>query len=245
VLYQAGSSKAGRAFAARHAEGTFIMAPNLAGARKAIAETRRLAREAGRDPSDLLFIQGLSFVVGSSEEEAQRKSREIDEYVSLDGLAAHISRDMGIEFGIFDPDQPIDEYSIEGLQGYVRLFEEANPGKKARVSDLANWLSYNGRIVGTPETIADQLELWQDAGINGVNVMYQTTPGSFQTFIEHVMPVLRRRGLAQREYSLGTLRQRLFPGRPARLIERHPAAQYRGAFARTSGPAASPDEAFN
>ena len=94
-------------------------------------------------------------------------------------------------------------------------------------------------IVGTPETIADQLELWQDAGINGVNVMYQTTPGSFQTFIEHVMPELRRRGLAQREYSPGTLRQRLFPGRPARLIERHPAARYRGAFAHTSEPAAS------
>ena len=245
VLYQAGSSRAGRAFAARHAEGTFIMAPNLAGARKAIAETRRLAREAGRDRSDLLFIQGLSFVVGSTEQEAQRKSREIDEYVSLDGLAAHISRDMGIDFGRFDPDQPIDEYSIDGLQGYVRLFEEANPGKKAYVADLANWLSYNGRIVGTPESIADQLELWRDAGINGVNVMYQTTPGSFQTFIEHVMPVLRQRGLAQREYSPGTLRQRLFPGRPARLVERHPAARYRGAFARTSRLVASPDEAFN
>jgi hypothetical protein len=117
----------------------------------------------------------------------------------------------------------------------VSLFEEANLGKKARVADLANWLSYNGRIVGTLETIADQLELWQDAGIDGVNVMYQATPGSFQTFIEHVMPVLRRRGLSQRGYSPGTLRQRLFPGRPARLIERHPAARYRGAFAQTPG----------
>jgi long-chain alkane monooxygenase len=245
VLYQAGSSRAGRTFAARHAEGTFIASPNPAGARKAIAETRRLAREAGRDPSDLLFIQGLSFVVGSTEEEAQRKSREIDEYVSLDGLAAHISRDMGIDFGTLDPDRPIDEYSIEGLQGYVRLFEEAHPGKKARIADLANSLSYNGRIVGTPESIADQLEVWQEAGINGVNVMYQTTPGSFQTFIEYVMPVLRRRGLAQREYSSGTLRQRLFPGRPARLVERHPAARYRGAFAQTHVPAASPDDALN
>lgn len=75
VLYQAGSSRAGRTFAAHHAEGTFIASPNPAGARKAIAETRRLAREAGRDPSDLLFIQGLSFVVGSTEEE-RNESRE-------------------------------------------------------------------------------------------------------------------------------------------------------------------------
>jgi len=55
---------------------------------------------------------------------------------------------MGIDFGTLDPDQPIDEYSIETLQGYVRLFEKANPGKKARIADLANSLSYNGRIVG-------------------------------------------------------------------------------------------------
>jgi long-chain alkane monooxygenase len=73
--------------------------------------------------------------------------------------------------------------------------------------------------------------------------MYQTTPGSFQTFIEHVMPVLRQRGLAQQEYAAGTLRQRLFAGRPARLIERHPATRYRGAFRRVSEQAASPNHA--
>jgi long-chain alkane monooxygenase len=243
VLYQAGSSKVGRAFAARHAEGTFIISPSPAGARQAIAETRRLAREAGRDPSDLLFIQGLAFVVGSTEAEAQRKAREIDEYVSLDGLAAHISRDMGIDFGRLDPDRPIEEYSIEGLQGYVRLFEEANPGKKARVADLANAFCYNGRLIGTPESIADELEVWQEAGIDGVNVMYQTTPGSFQAFIDHVMPVLRQRGLAQHEYAAGTLRQRLFFDRPARLTERHPATRHRGAFTYISGQAASSDAA--
>jgi hypothetical protein len=150
---------------------------------------------------------------------------------------------MGIDFGILDPDRTIDEYGIEGLQGYVRLFEEASPGKKARVVDLANSLSYNGRIVGTPESIADQLELWRDAGINGVNVMYQTTPGSFQTFAEHVMPVLRQRGLAQREYAPGTLRQRLFPSGPARFIERHPATRYRGAFRTVSERPANPENA--
>ena len=242
VLYQAGSSTAGRAFAARHAEATFIVSPNVEGARKAIAETRGYAVAAGRDPSDLLFIQGLSFVVGSTEEEAWRKSREIDAYVSLDGLAAHISRDMGIDLGSLDPGRPIEDYRIEGLQGFVRLYEEGHPGKKATVADLANAMSYNGRVVGTPEGIADQLEQWQDAGIDGVNVMYQTTPGSFRDFIEHVIPVLQERGLAQREYAPGTLRERLFAGRSARLNDRHPAARYRGAFTRSAGVAASHED---
>jgi hypothetical protein len=42
------------------------------------------------------------------------------------------------------------------------------------------------------------------------------------------MPVLRERGLAQREYAEGTLRRKLF-GRD-RVSDGHPAARYRGAF---------------
>jgi hypothetical protein len=52
-------------------------------------------------------------------------------------------------------------------------------------------------------------------------------------FIEGVTPVLQTRGLAQRDYAEGSFRERLFPGRSARLVDRHPAAGYRGAFGRT------------
>jgi FMN-dependent oxidoreductase (nitrilotriacetate monooxygenase family) len=236
VLFQAGSSHAGRAFAARNAEGTFITSLSPEGVKKVVADVRRDVVAAGRDPSDLLFIQGLSFVVGSTQDEARRKAREIDEYRSNDGLLAHISRDLGIDLGLLDPDQPVDELEIEGVQGLVRFFEEANPGRKATVRDLGLAYAYNTRIVGTPESIADDLARWQAAGIDGVNVIYQTTPDSFVDFIDHVIPVLQARGLAQRDYSSGTLRERLFEGRGPRLHERHPAARYRGAF-RTEHPA--------
>jgi long-chain alkane monooxygenase len=95
------------------------------------------------------------------------------------------------------------------------------------------------RIVGTPETIADALAEWQAAGMDGVNVVYQTTPGSFAEFIDEVIPVLQKRGLAQTDYAPGTLRQRLFPGRPATLNDRHPAARYRGAFGKTGSKVAA------
>ncbi|MDQ0475301.1 NtaA/DmoA family FMN-dependent monooxygenase [Labrys wisconsinensis] len=230
VLFQAGSSRAGRAFAARHAEGTFIAAVNPEGARRQIEETRALVRAAGRDDGDLLFVQGLSFVVGGSEAEAQGKARDLAQDISVDGLLAHISRDLGIDLGLLDPDRPVAELEIEGVQGIVRAFEEGNPGKRATVADLGRAYSLSSQVVGTPETIADRLAEWQAAGIDGVNLIYHTTPGSFADFIEAVMPVLRKRGLAQADYAEGSFRERLFPGRPARLIDRHPAARYRGAF---------------
>lgn len=228
VLFQAGSSGAGRRFASRHAEGTFITALNPSGVRKVTSDIRAQVAATGRDPSDLLFIQGLSFVIGSTEEEARRKARNLDEYRSDDGLLAHISRDLGVDLGLLEPDRPIDDLKVEGVQGLARFFEEANPGRRATVTDIGSAYAYNTRMVGTPETIADALAEWQEAGIDGVNVVYQTTPGSFVEFINEVVPVLRHRGLAQTDYAPGTFRERLFPGRPATLNDRHPAARYRG-----------------
>jgi FMN-dependent oxidoreductase (nitrilotriacetate monooxygenase family) len=231
VLFQAGSSRAGRGFAARHAEGTFIVSLNPNGARKLIEEVNGSVVAAGRRKGDLLYIQGLSFVIGGSEAESRQKARELDEYMSVDGALAHISRDLGIDLGLLDPDRPIEELEIEGIQGYMRYYEEAHPGEKARVRDLGQALALNTRVVGTPETIVDELEAWREAGIDGVNVIFQTAPGSFADFIEHVTPLLQKRGLAQTDYAAGTLRERLFAGRGARLDATHPAARYRGAFA--------------
>jgi hypothetical protein len=98
------------------------------------------------------------------------------------------------------------------------------------VADLGRAYATSSQVVGTPETIADQLAEWQAAGIDGVNLIYHTTPGSFADFIENVTPVLQQRGLAQTDYAEGSYRERLFPNRPARLVDRHPAARYRGAF---------------
>ncbi len=81
--------------------------------------------------------------------------------------------------------------------------------------------------MGTPEQIADTLQKWVDAGVDGFNLAYMVTPGSFAEFIDGVVPVLQRRGLMQTEYQEGTLREKLTgPGR-SRLRPPHPAAQYR------------------
>ena len=88
----------------------------------------------------------------------------------------------------------------------------------------------SSRVVGTPEQIADELASWQDAGVDGVNLVNVGSPVPYEEFVDYVAPVLRGRGLMQREYAEGTLRHKLF-GRGDRLPERHPAARYRGAFA--------------
>ncbi len=73
VLYQAGASERGQAFAARHAECVFIAPPNLTVAKRNIDAIRSQAKKNGRRPEDILFFVFLKPIVGCTEEEAKRK----------------------------------------------------------------------------------------------------------------------------------------------------------------------------
>lgn len=229
VLFQAGSSQTGRRFAARNAEAQFIISPSPADARKLITDTRRLAVDAGRDPHDIQFYQGLSFVIGSTEEEATRKARALDELIDPSTIIAHSAGALGFDLGFYDLDTPIGAIDTEASQSFGLWLREAVPDREPTVRDLAELRSRSGRVVGTPEQIADTLAEWQAAGVGGINVINATIPGSYLEFAEHVLPVLRERGLAQHEYAEGTVRRKL--SGHDRLPATHPAARYRGAFA--------------
>jgi long-chain alkane monooxygenase len=169
----------------------------------------------------------LSFVVGSTEEEARRKEADVDEFLSLDGMLAHASGGIGVDLGNIPWDQPVGDVQVEGVRSILEAAIAGVPHTRAvTVADVARLLGKTTRITGTPEQIADRLEEWAAAGVDGVNLMYSTTPGTFIDFIDFVAPELQRRGLMQREYQPGTFREKLF-GAGQYLPERHVGRSYR------------------
>lgn len=83
--------------------------------------------------------------------------------------------------------------------------------------------------VGTPERIADIMEQWIDeTGVDGFNIAYAVTPGTFEDFVDHVIPVLQSRGLVRKDYEEGTFRKNLFGY--DQLPDHHPGRQYRNRF---------------
>lgn len=229
VLFQAGSSDRGKKFAAKHAEATFITAPTPELAKQAIAETRQLAIESGRNPEDLKFYQGLSFVVGATEEEAHRKAAELDQYLDLEVIVAHFAGSVGIDLGGLPLDTPLEDIHTEGVQSAFEWVKKSTGNRQPTIRDLAELRHTSSRIVGTPVQIADELEKWSEAGVDGINVVNFLIPNTYEEFIEHVIPVLRERGLARpQQQQAQTFRDKLYG--QDRLNERHPAAQYRGAF---------------
>ncbi|WP_167051102.1 LLM class flavin-dependent oxidoreductase [Salinibacterium sp. ZJ77] len=239
LLFQAGSSGAGRGFAARNAEAQFIAPPHPSAARELIGETRRLAQSFGREPGDIKFFQGLSFIIGSTEEEARRKERELDEWTSVDGFLTHSNLGVSQEDGTpYPPETLLRDIETNGGQSGIEWLRAANPDREPTVGDLGRLVGNRlRRVVGTPDQIADALAEWQQAGVDGINVINWTLPGSYVEFVELLLPTLQERGLAKREYTEGTLRRKLFGA--DRLNDRHPAARYRGAFGRRETVGAS------
>jgi alkanesulfonate monooxygenase SsuD/methylene tetrahydromethanopterin reductase-like flavin-dependent oxidoreductase (luciferase family) len=204
------------------------VAPSLDNAQAVIGNVHRIMAERGRAPGDIRFFQGLSFVIGSTEDEVARRDRELDETIDEETMVAHLGGIMGIEIEGVEMDAPIGELETEGSKSLLDWVRAAVTDREPVVRDIGMLTGRASRISGTPEQIADKLAAWQAIGVDGINLVNSTIPGSYSEFIEHVMPVLQARGLARTEYAPGTLRQKIF-GRD-KLPDTHPAAAWRGAF---------------
>ena len=164
-------------------------------------------------------------MVGGTEEEAKTKEAEYLEQLSDEGSLAHLSGAIGVDLGVIDPDQPLDMIDSQAMLGPVKSLIESAPDKRRTFRDLIRRRLSGQFLTGAPEQIADALQEWQGMGVDGFNLTYSVTPGTFVDFIDAVVPVLQARGLVQREYTPGPLRQKIF-GDP-KLPERHVGAGYR------------------
>ena len=222
LLFQAGSSDRGREFAARHAECVFIAGGGRA---ELIADLRARAARYGRRPEDIKICLAVSLVIGGTESEARAKADDLNEMLSIEGGLSHMSGHLGADLSAFDPAQPIADHEFNGVLGFLKSFAANAPEGGLTFGDLARRQMSGQWIVGSAEQIADKLAAYGQSGVDGFNLVYATTPGTFVDFIEGVAPILKQRGLMQSEYAPGPLRQKIF-GYPT-LPSNHPGAAYR------------------
>ncbi len=77
VLYQAGASRRGKDFAARHAECIFVAAPSKTILKNYVSDIRRRAAGFGRDPSQLLFFNLFTVIVAPTEVGSTTQTRRV------------------------------------------------------------------------------------------------------------------------------------------------------------------------
>jgi FMN-dependent oxidoreductase (nitrilotriacetate monooxygenase family) len=224
-LYQAGASERGREFAAHNAEAVFCSYPTREGVREYVTDLRERAREHGRDPDSLSFYPGVVPVVAESEALATAKHETYREHVDVEAVLTLLSGFMDIDLSELDPGQELERIETEAIQGAVDAFTTADPDRDWTVAEMARFAGLGSTspvVVGTPESVADELEAWyRELPIAGFNVKEIARPDSLTDFVDLVVPELRERGLlGDREGE--TLRERAgVPG--SRLPRDHPA----------------------
>ncbi|MEX3508461.1 LLM class flavin-dependent oxidoreductase [Kocuria carniphila] len=235
LIFQAGASSRGQAFAGRHAEAVFIggLRPDLT--RYVTDKIREQAEEQGRHRDDVKIYAMLSVVVDETEEKAEEKYREYLSYVNLEASQAIIGGWSGVDLSQFDEDEALNYIKTDSIQSFLTPFTLQSKDKKWTREEIAKHCALGGMgdvIVGSPESVADQLETWVDeGGLDGINLAYHVSPGSFEDFVEYVVPELQKRGRYRTEYEGSTLRESLYGAGQPQVMDTHPAAQYRGAYA--------------
>ena len=216
VIVQAGSSVPGMALAAAYAEAVFTAQPSLDDGRAFYAELKAATRKAGRNPDHLKILPGLVPIIGSTEAEARALELQLDDLVVLDHPLDQLSADIGIPAEQIDLDAPLpaDIRPSSDIQGNKARYELVV--KLARTEDLTvrqlllRLGSGRGHraFTGTPEQAADDIERWFTGGAaDGFNIMPPVLPSGLETFVDHVVPILRERGLFREEYTGSTLRE--------------------------------------
>jgi long-chain alkane monooxygenase len=202
VLFQAGSSGRGQQFALTHADVIFAIQPTLEGMKRFMDAFRITAKEAGREPKVSFGIQAI---LGGTEEEAKKKRDDIAARVPIEAALTRISGTLGVDFSGYELDKPLQEIQTQASQGLMKAMSAGFGGRPFTLREAAmKWGTSIGKpqIVGTPEQVADEMELyWRETGCHAFNMTPTIMPSSVEDFVDTVVPILQKRGIYRTEYT--------------------------------------------
>ena len=228
VLVQAGSSPDGIGLASRFADAVYTVQPTIEGAIAFRNTVRDRAAGWGRDPDTVRVLPGLITLVAPTEAEARKREIELHtERFAINALALQVG--VPVEALELDKELPWDLVPADGELGaqgghFAALISTARREKYTVRQILARQGGGLTHVtaIGTPEQIADQIETWVRAGAaDGFNVMSAQLPDVAVEFVDHVVPLLQRKGLFRTEYPGTTLRDTLGLERPGDGFENH------------------------
>lgn len=222
VLVQAGASEEGLGFAARYADVVFSLRPTLESAQGYYRDLKDRVIGQGRHPGDVNVLSGVYPVVASTVREAYAYRDQLDRLIDFDFVLGQLSQRLRVELTQKDldkppprrPDLPYLATSSVGLSqnGWESLEVHGNLTLREIIVGQHTTIRH---VVGTPEDIADDLELWfRNGAADGFNVSATHFPEGLERFVDQVLPVLRKRGLFRGEYEGATFRGHLGLGVP-------------------------------
>lgn len=205
--------------------------------RPKIENIRKLAAEQGRDPRSIKFFATFTPIIGRTDDEAQAKYEELQKYASVVGGLVLFSGWTGIDISRIPLDQDItaadslEAHKVTSMLDAFTTTSEDVPQWTPRVVAQKAAIGGLGPVgIGSPQRVADEMERWiREADLDGFNLGYVTTPGTFEEVVDLLIPELRRRGLypASAEADGLTAREKVYGKGQRELRADHPGSQYK------------------
>ena len=214
VIFQAGASKSGQAFAARHAEALFTVQQEIGEARDFYRSFKQLMQERGRAPGHCKILPGLLPVVGHTEAEAREKLNVLTQYIDEESAFGTMSGRIGHDLSGYPLDGPVPDLpQSKHIQSYSEVLLARARREGHTLRDLYNLFAVaRGYLIccGTAEQVADLMSEWfTTAACDGFILVPAHFPEAFEDFVDLVAPELQARGLYRDRYVGRTLRDHL------------------------------------
>ncbi|MGV9797138.1 NtaA/DmoA family FMN-dependent monooxygenase [Mycobacterium sp. NPDC003449] len=215
VIVQAGASPLGIEVAAKHADAVFCAANTVATAQAFYRNLKTRAAAHGRNPDELLILPGLNITLGSTEAEAKARRAGLAGPLAVDAAAVGtLATQLGVPADLLDLDKTLPWDFFDSPQWRPRSVGSANAVLSVARHDnltvrevLERRANAQNAIVGTPEQVADEIEVWfAQRAADGFNVNFDVFPSGLEQIADHLVPELQRRGIFRREYESTTLR---------------------------------------
>lgn len=226
VIAQAGDSQEGRELAASHADVIYSRHGTLEAGQAFYRDVKKLLAGYGRSPNSLKILPGATFVLGDTQEDAEEKLREIRlQQVSPKSAITFLEQVWNRDLSAYDPDGPLPELEPDVAHEQLalgraaryddrietaRTWRELAEREKLSIRDLIIKVTARQQFVGTPQTIAEEINAYVQAdAADGFVFAPHLTPGGFDEFVEKVVPILQEKGVLRGEYTGETLKENL------------------------------------
>ncbi|NDI36712.1 LLM class flavin-dependent oxidoreductase [Chengkuizengella sediminis] len=218
VLIQAGTSTSGQQLAAKYAEVVFVN--NNKGIDNAKAYYENLKEQAvsfDRNRDEVVITSGIRFILGETQDIAQQKYNElqslIDPNIGLKLLSIILPQvnflAMDLNKPLADLEETLDEEQTKKYLTYKKFSEKRKLNLKQLSQHVAS-ISPHDLFIGTPEQLADKMEIWYKAGAcDGFNLMPLNMIEDLEVFIHKVVPILQQKNMFREEYEGVSLRENL------------------------------------
>lgn len=214
VIFQAGSSGAGKEFSAQEADVVFAIMPTIEEAQNYYQDVKKRVIDYGRKADDIIIMQGISPIIGETAEAAEAKYEELANLVTIEQALAFLGRHFEHhDFSQYPLDEPFPDLGCLGENSFK---SDTNRIKKTAKEENLTLRQVALReatprtpFIGTPKKVADLVIEWYDKEAVDGFILIANLPSELKLFVEKVVPILQQHGIFREMYDATTLRGNL------------------------------------